>query len=229
MECCKVSQKYIAEFIGTYMLIFFGCGSIMIAERFPGSVSPEAIALIFGVVVATVIYTIGHVSGAHLNPAVTLAFAVIQHFPPKQILYYWTAQCGGSILAMATLYMLLPDGNLYGATLPNIGLAPSFMCEIVLTFFLMFVITAVATDTRAEGMMAGVAIGSIVALCSFVGGPLTGSSMNPARSLGPALLDGSLGVFWIYLFAPFIGAVLGALTYQKIRCETVPSNVDGCC
>lgn len=225
----KIYKKYLAEFIGSYALVFFGCGSIMIVERFPGMISLDVIPVIFGVVVATMIYTVGHISGAHFNPAVTLAFAVTRHFPLAQVGYYWLAQCLGAIIAIAVLYSILPTGQSYGATIPHTDIFATFVWEMILSFFLMFVITAVATDTRAIGVMAGIAIGSIVALCAFIGGPITGASMNPARSLAPALFEGTLHVFWIYLFAPFVGAILGALTYQKIRCDINQTDADGCC
>ena len=225
----KHYQKYLAEFIGTYALVFFGCGGIMVAERFPGMISPEAIPIIFGAVIATMVYTVGHISGAHFNPAVTLAFAVTRHFPIAQVAYYWLAQFLGAIAAVCLLHLLLPAGTTYGATILHTDTISAFAWEIILSFFLMFVITAVATDTRAVGVMAGIAIGTIVALCSFVGGPLTGASMNPARSLGPALFEGTLDTFWLYLFAPLIGATLGAFTYQKIRCDTHKTDAEGCC
>lgn len=221
-------QKYIAELIGTFALLFFGCGSIMIAERF-GSIPPFAIPLIFGAVVATMIYTVGHISGAHFNPAVTLAFAITRHFPARQVIPYWLAQCLGAIAALAVLAALMPAGHTYGATLPTIGTGAAFLLETLLSAFLMLVIIAVATDTRAEGVMAGIAIGTIVALCAFIGGPLTGASMNPARSLAPALFQAEAHGLWIYLTAPFIGAVMGAALYQAIRCNIPPTDANGCC
>jgi aquaporin NIP len=221
-------QKYLAECIGTFAILFFGCGAIMVTERF-GTIPVFAIPLIFGAVVATMIYTVGHISGAHFNPAVTLAFAVTRHFPTWQVVPYWLAQFLGAIAAMSLLYVLMPKGMAYGATVPAVESGIAFLWEVVLSAFLMFVIIAVATDTRAEGVMAGIAIGTIVALCSYVGGSLTGSSMNPARSLAPALYQNTLDVLWLYMTAPFIGAVAGALLYQFIRCEKAPSDVKGCC
>lgn len=225
----QVFPKFLAEFIGTFALLFFGCGSIMVLERFPGSLPADAVPLIFGAVVATMIYTIGHISGAHFNPAVTLAFTIARHFPVKQLLPYWLAQFLGAIIAIALLSFILPEGKTFGATIPTATPGIAFVWEVILSFFLMFVITAVATDTRATGMMAGIAIGAIVALCAFVGGSITGASMNPARSLAPALFQGALGDFWIYLFAPMIGTTLGAFTYKIIRCEAEPTQAEGCC
>lgn len=220
-------QKYLAEFIGTYALVFFGCGSIMAAERL--GLPTFAISAIFGAVVAAMIYTVGHISGAHFNPAVTLAFAITRHFPLRQVIPYWLAQLLGGAIAMAALAYMMPPGQSYGATVPSIGVGMAFAWETMLSFFLMLVIIAVATDTRAEGMMAGIAIGTIVALCAYIGGPLTGASMNPARSLAPALFQGTLDSLWIYLSAPFLGATLGALAYQLMRCETSASDAKGCC
>lgn len=225
----QVFPKFLAEFIGTFALIFFGCGSIMVSERFPGTVPVESIPLIFGAVVATMIYTVGHISGAHFNPAVTLAFTIARHFPVKQLIPYWLAQFLGAIFAVVILNFILPTGESFGATIPTVISSIAFAWEVILSFFLMLVITAVATDTRATGMMAGIAIGAIVTLCAFVGGPITGASMNPARSLAPALFQGTLNSFWIYLLAPMIGATLGALAYRVIRCEADPATAEGCC
>lgn len=225
----KCVPKYLAEFVGTFGLVFFGCGSIMVAARFPEAIPADAIPLIFGAVVAAMIYTVGHISGAHFNPAVTLAFAITRHFPLRQVIPYWLAQFLGGIAAIAVLSSILPAGDAYGATLPAISLGKAFAWEVLLSAFLMFVIIAVATDTRAVGVMAGIAIGTIVALCAYVGGPITGASMNPARSLAPALFQGTTGVLWLYLSAPFIGTALGAMIYQKIRCGEDTNGAKGCC
>ena len=224
----KNYQKCLAEFIGTFAILFFGCGSIMVSQKF-GTISADSIPLIFGAVVATMIYTVGHISGAHFNPAVTLAFAATRHFPIKQVIPYWLAQFLGAIAAIAILSVIMPESISYGATIPHIEIVPSFIWEVLLTAFLMFVIIAVATDTRAEGVMAGIAIGTIVALGSFLGGSLTGASMNPARSLAPALFQGTVNSLWIYLTAPFIGAIIGAVVYQIIRCDTKATDAKGCC
>ena len=217
-------SKILAEFLGSFALLLFGCGSMMLAL-------PET-PLVFGVVVATMIYTVGHISGAHFNPAVTLAFAITRHFPAKQILPYWIAQCAGAIAAIFALSILIPGAyeTHFGATIPAVSLGVAFAWEMLLSFFLMFVIMAVATDTRAEGMMAGIAIGGIVALAASIGGAFTGASMNPARTLAPAIFVGNYEGLWIYFIAPFLGTTLGALTYQKIRCEPGTNNdAKGCC
>lgn len=223
-------KKSIAELIGTFALVFAGCGAVMVAERFPGTLSAGAVPVIFGLVVAAMIYAVGHISGAHFNPAVTVAFAAARHFPFRSGLAYILAQIAGAFLAMTLLMLLLPAGESFGATVPQVPLLQSLGWEIVLSFFLMFVIIAVATDTRAEGTMAGAAIGATVMLCAFVGGPVTGASMNPARSLAPAVFEGELSVIWIYLLGPVIGTVTAALTYQSIRCEeTSAKEAKGCC
>lgn len=215
----RLSNKAVAEFIGTFALVFAGCGSVMVSERFPGTVTLSSIPIVFGLVVATMIYAVGHISGAHFNPAVSLAFTLTRHFPKKELVAYWFAQFAGAIVAILLLQFLLPDGSIYGATVSNVGFLRTIAWEIVLTFFLMFVIIAVATDTRAQGVMAGAAIGATVCFCAFVGGPVTGASMNPARSLAPAIFQGTLNDIWVYFVGPAIGASLAALVYQKIRSD----------
>jgi len=210
-------KKSIAEAVGTFTLVFAGCGAVMVADRFPGSVPPAAVPVVFGLAVAVMIYAVGHISGAHFNPAVTLAFAVGRHFPLRQIPFYWLAQFSGAVAASGLLVLLLPSGRAYGTTFSSVHPPQALAWEGVLTFFLMFVIMAVATDTRAEGTMAGAAIGGTVMLAAFVGGPVTGASMNPARSLAPALFQGQLGEMWIYTLGPVLGAVAAALLYNFLR------------
>jgi MIP family channel proteins len=210
-------KKSLAEAVGTFTLVFAGCGSIMVAERFPGAVSPSVIPVVFGLAVAVMIYAVGHISGAHFNPAVTLAFAVGRHFPLKQIPFYWFAQFAGALAASGLLVLILPPGPTFGATFPSVRPPQALVWEGVLTFLLMFVIMAVATDTRAEGTMAGAAIGATVMLAAFVGGPVTGASMNPARSLAPALFQGRMDEMWIYTLGPVLGALSAALLYNYLR------------
>lgn len=224
-----MKSKFLAELIGTFAIVFFGCGSVMVIERFPAPLSPSLVPLVFGLVVATMIYAVGHISGAHFNPAVTLAFAVARHFPSKEVLLYWLAQVSGSLIATAFLWLLLPEGSSFGATIPQVLEFQALVWEAILSFFLMFVIIAVATDTRAEGTMAGIAIGAFVTVAAAVGGPVTGASMNPARSLGPNLFQGEFQNLWIYLVGPTLGAILAALAYESIRCHTDKKNAKGCC
>ena len=210
-------RKASAEFIGTFALIFIGCGAIMVGERFPDSIPHHMVPVIFGLVVAAMVYGAGHISGAHLNPAVTLGFAIARHFPPKNVLTYWIAQCSGSLAAIGALHMLLPAGSTYGATVLHLPIGQAFAWEVIITFILMFVVMAVATDTRAVGILAGVAVGATVCVVAFVAGPLTGASMNPARTLAPAIAEGSLDTLWLYMIAPCVGAVLAALFYNWLR------------
>ncbi len=212
-------NKSIAEAVGTFALVFMGCGGLMVAERFPGTLPQGAIPVVFGLTVAAMIYAVGHISGAHFNPAVTFAFAIVRHFPKKEILPYWVAQCLGGLAAILLLFVLLPEGSSFGATIPQITAWKAVAWETILTFFLMFVIIAVATDTRAEGTMAGAAIGATVMLVAFIGGPVTGASLNPARSLAPAIFQGRMDVFWIYVIGPMLGASTGAILYTWIRGE----------
>jgi MIP family channel proteins len=206
-----------AELVGAFALVFAGCGAIMVDAQTGGALGQVGIAITFGLVIAAMIYVTGHVSGAHLNPAVTLAFALTRHFPWRRLLAYLAAQCAGAIAAAAILRGSLGDIAHVGATLPSGSDRQAFLWELVLTFFLMLVITAVATDTRAVGEAAAIAIGATVGLDAMFGGPVTGASMNPARSLGPALVSGELGSLWVYLTAPFLGAALGAVVYQYLR------------
>jgi MIP family channel proteins len=205
-----------AEAVGTFALVFVGCGAIVVdAER--GGIGTTGVALAFGLVIMAMIYAVGHVSGAHLNPAVSAAFAVTRHFRWRRVAGYWSAQLAGAIAAAALLRASLGNHASLGATLPSGSAGQAFTWEVVLTFFLLFVVLAVATDTRAVGEAAAIAIGGTVALDAIVGGPVSGASMNPARSLAPALVSGNLHDLWIYLTAPFVGGALGALAYQLVR------------
>ncbi len=207
-----------AEAVGTFALVFAGCGAIVVDEK-TGALDQLGVSATFGLVVMVMIYAVGHVSGAHINPAVSFAFALTRHFSWARMGAYWAAQILGAIAAAALLRGLFGDVADLGSTRPSGSALQSFVLEIVLTSFLMFVIIAAATDTRAVGQAAAIAIGGTVALGGLVGGPISGASMNPARSIGPALVSGELADLWIYLTAPLIGAAAGALTYQLIRGE----------
>jgi MIP family channel proteins len=184
-----------------------------------GALGHVGVAISFGLVIMVMIYAVGHISGAHFNPAVSFAFALSRHFPWPRLVGYWSAQLLGAICAAAILRGSLGNLAHTGATLPSGSQGQSFLWELVLTFFLMFVIMAVATDTRAVGEAAAIAIGGTVGLDAMFGGPISGASMNPARSTGPALIGGDLHALWLYILAPVIGAALGALVYQVIRGE----------
>jgi MIP family channel proteins len=211
------------EFIGTFTLVFAGCGAIMVDAK-TGALGHIGVAITFGLVIMAMIYAVGHISGAHFNPAVTFAFALSRHFPWSRAFGYWAAQLLGALTAAALLSGSLGNIAHVGATLPAGSQGQSFLWELVLTFFLMFVIMAVATDTRAVGEAAAIAIGGTVALDAMFGGPISGASMNPARSAGPAIVSGDLHALWLYILAPVIGASLAALTYQLIR--TDPNSSD---
>jgi len=226
----QVLQKVGAEMIGTFALVFVGCGAIMSNQLFPGNLGHLGICMSFGLIIMVMIYATGHISGAHFNPAVTIAFAAAGRFSWSQVPLYVTGQILAAILASYSLKFLLGGETNLGATLPSIGLGATFVFEVILTMFLMFVIISVATDSRAVGQMAGVAIGGTVMLEALFAGPLTGASMNPARSLGPALASGSFSGLWIYLTAPIVGALLGAALYHFIQCrESDDTKAGGCC
>ena len=211
------ARALLAEFIGTFALVFAGCGAIMSDATSGGALGHVGVCLTFGLVVAAMIFATGHVSGAHLNPAVTIAFAATGAFPWRKVPGYVVTQAVAATLASFALSGLLGQVASIGATSTSLGLGAAFALEAIMTFFLMFVITSVATDVRAQGHHAAVAIGATVALCALFGGPLTGASMNPARSLGPALAASSFQAIWLYLSAPVVGAVAGALAYQRTR------------
>ena len=223
--------------IGTFAMVFAGCGAIMISHASPDLVGHGAVCAVFGLVIMAMIFATGHISGAHFNPAVTLAFASIGRFPWYQVPFYILGQCLAAIAAASLLSSIMGnDGSLGGTALASsLSTGDAFLLEIIFTFMLMFVITSVATDSRAVGQSAGIAIGGTVALVALFGGPLTGASMNPARSLGPALISSNLADLWLYLTAPILGAVLGATCYDWIRCDPAEDsaedseNADGCC
>lgn len=211
-------RRSAAEGIGAFALVFAGCGAIVTDAVNDGALGVVGVALVFGLVIMAMVYATGHLSGAHLNPAVTLAFALTRHFPRREALAYIGAQLLGALAAAALLLAVWPsEPASLGATVPSVGAGSAFAYELVLTAFLMFVIMAVATDTRAVGAGAAIAIGGTVGLDALFGGPVTGASMNPARSLGPGLVSGELHQIWIYIAAPVAGAAIGALAYQLVR------------
>jgi aquaporin NIP len=207
----------LAEAIGTFVLVFAGCGAVMVSERFPGSVPPGGVPVAFGLAIAVMVYAVGHISGAHFNPAVTLGFASVGRITKKTAVTYWMAQCLGAIAAVAVLDLVLPAGSGFGATVPAVPALQAVVWEAILTFVLVFVIMGVATDPRGHGSASGIAIGGAICLDAFFGGPVTGASMNPARSLAPALFQGTLPTLWIYFIGPAAGAVAAAFTYEKLR------------
>ena len=216
-----LARSLVAELVGTFALVFAGAGAIMVDAK-THALGHVGVAIAFGLVIMVMIYAVGHISGAHFNPAVSFAFAITRHFPWVRAGAYWVAQVAGALLAAAILRGSLGNVAHVGATLPSGSQGQAFLWELILTFFLMFVIMAVATDTRAVGEAAAIAIGGTVGLDAMFGGPVTGASMNPARSLAPAIVSLHLQSLWIYLLAPIVGAQVGVLA---CRCVREP----GCC
>nr|XP_023910607.1 probable aquaporin NIP-type [Quercus suber]POF12516.1 putative aquaporin nip-type [Quercus suber] len=221
-EMVQLIQKVIAEVIGTYMLIFAGCGSVVVNKIY-GSVTFPGICVVWGLIVMVMIYSLGHISGAHFNPAVTITHSIFRRFPLKQVPLYILAQCLGSILASATLcgIFTVHKENFFG-TVPTGSNLQSLVIEIIISFLLMFVICGVATDNRAIGELAGIAVGMTILLNVLVAGPVSGASMNPARSLGPALIVHVYKGLWVYIIGPPIGTIFGALAYHIIRFTDKP-------
>ena len=210
-------NKYIAEILGTFAMVFAGCGAIVIDGLYGGQIGHAGISLTFGLVVMAVIYSVGNISGAHINPAVTLGFWFSGRMEKSLVTGYLVSQFAGAILAATTLWMLFPAHETLGATLPASEIWRVFLLEVLLSFFLMFVILNVSTGHKETGIMAGVAIGGTVALEAMFAGPVSGASMNPARSLGPALLSGNLGSVWIYLTAPVLGMLLAVPSCRWVQ------------
>ena len=201
-------QKLIAEALGTFTLVFAGTGAIVVNQFSDGAITHAGIALTFGLVVLAMIHTFGDVSGAHLNPAVTTAFAAAGRFPWREVPGYLGAQILGALAASGLLLSLFPEATTLGATLPAGPPMQSFVFEVVLTAILMLTILSVSTGAKEKGITAGIAIGAVIGLEAMFAGPVCGASMNPARSLAPALVTGSLEHLWIYLTAPALGALL---------------------
>lgn len=223
-----VLRKAAADAIGTFALVFAGCGAVVV-DAGPGGLGHIGVSIVFGLVVTVMIFATGHLSGAHLNPAVTIAFAAVGRLPWREVPAYVVGQVVAAVAASFAVFALVGDAASLGATVPTVPLPAAFALEVLLTFFLMFVITAVATDARAQGQLAAVAIGGTVGLSALFGGPLTGASMNPARSFGPAVVAGVADAQWLYLVAPVIGAVLGATTYRFVACDADERRRGHCC
>jgi aquaporin Z len=200
-------RKCISELIGTFGLVFCGTGAIVINQEAGGVVTHVGIAITFGLIVMAMIYALGNISGAHINPAVTIAFTLAGRFNIREVLPYLVSQLLGAFLASVTLTLLFPSNETLGATLPSGTALQSFVLEFILTFFLMLVIINVATGSKEQGMFAGLAIGATVLLEAMFGGPICGASMNPARSLAPAVVSGHTEHLWLYVAAPVLGAV----------------------
>ncbi|MBJ7347159.1 MAG: MIP family channel protein [Thermoleophilaceae bacterium] len=212
-----LARRAFAELIAAFFLVFAGCGAIVANANGDGSLGAVGVSLAFGLVIAAGVWSTGHLSGAHINPAVTLAFVLTRHFPTRDALAYIPAQVVGACAGAFLLLFLWPaEPAMLGATVPSIAVGKALIYEIVMTTILMFVIMAVATDARAVGAAAAVAIGGAVALDALFGGSSTGASMNPARSFGPALATGQWQDFWIYIVGPVVGAASGAVAYKFV-------------
>ncbi len=225
-------RRLVAEMLGTFALVFAGTGAIVINDL-KGGVTHVGIALTFGLIVLAMIYALGDVSGCHLNPAVTLGFFVARRFEGRLVVPYIASQCLGAVLASMTLRLMFPSHATLGATRPASDAMQSFVLEFILTLVLMFVILSVSTGSKEKGEMAGVAVGSVIALEALFAGPISGASMNPARSLAPALVSLRLDSLWVYLTAPVLGACAGVLACRCVQdpgccCRNVPSPKETC-
>ena len=215
-------KRLAAEFIGTFALVFAGTGAIVIDETTGGAVTHVGVALTFGLIVLAMIYTVGDISGAHLNPAVSLGFFAAGRFPLREVIPYIVSQCVGALTASGTLHVLFPQNEMLGTTVPAGSAMQSFVLELILTAILMFVILGVSTGAAEKGITAGIVVGAVIGLEAMFAGPICGASMNPARSLGPALMSGHLQHLWIYVVAPVTGACIGVLGCRCVR-------KSGCC
>lgn len=210
-------KKYLAELIGTFALVFCGTGAIIVDQQTNGAVGHIGVAITFGLIVTAMIYTFGDKSGAHINPAVTIAFSLAKLFPKKQIIPYITSQIIGAFIASVLLKLLFPSNLNLGATIPAGSDLQSFILEIVLTFILMLTILFTSQGSKETGTMAGLAIGGVVLLEAMFAGPISGASMNPVRSLTPAIVSGNVATLWIYLTAPVVGASLATFAWRYLK------------
>ena len=215
-------KKLVAEFLGTFALVFAGTGAIVIDNASGGGVSHVGVALTFGLIVLAMIYALGDISGAHINPAVTIGFFAARRLPAKTVLPYLVSQCAGAFAASFALRFLFPQNATLGATIPSGPAVQSFVLELILTALLMFVILSVSTGAAEKGITAGIAIGAVIGLEAMFAGPICGASMNPARSLAPALVSGDTTALWIYLCAPVLGALIAVPACICVREK-------GCC
>ena len=212
-------KNYISEFIGTFAMIFCGTGAMTINEITGGDVTHVGIGITWGLIVMAMIYAFGEISGAHFNPAVSIAFAYAKKFSWKEVPKYIFFQVAGAFAASLLLMWLFPKSELLGATIPTVDVWRAFVLELILTFFLMVVIINVSTGSKEVGMMAGIAIGSVVLLEALFAGPITNASMNPARSLAPNIVSGNIKGLWLYVLAPIIGALLAVVSCKFVKHE----------
>ncbi|MDA9071025.1 MIP family channel protein [bacterium] len=212
-------KNYIAEFIGTFAMVFCGTGAMTINEVTGGDVTHVGIGITWGLIVMAMIYAFGEISGAHFNPAVSIAFAYAKKFSWKEVPKYIFFQIAGAFAASLLLMWLFPKSELLGATIPSVDVWRAFVLELILTFFLMVVIINVSTGSKETGMMAGIAIGGVVLLEALFAGPITNASMNPARSLAPNIVSGNIEGIWLYILAPIIGALLAVVSCKFVKHE----------
>jgi aquaporin NIP len=221
-------KKYISEFIGTFSMIFCGTGAMTINEVTGGEVTHVGIAITWGLIVMAMIYAFGETSGAHFNPAVTIAFAYAKKFAWKEVPKYILAQVLGGVLASLILWFLFPASEFLGATIPTVDVWRAFVLELLLTFFLMVVIINVSTGSKEIGVVAGIAIGAVVLLEAMFAGPITNASMNPARSFAPAIVSGNLQHLWMYMIAPILGALLAVVSCRLVKDENCCADDSNC-
>lgn len=210
-------KSYFAEWLGTFALIFCGTGAVIVDHQSGGSLGHLGISITFGLLVMSLIYSLGSISGAHFNPAVSIAFTLAKRFPVERLPGYVMAQIIGAIFASGALKILFPEASSLGATEPSGAELQSLILEIILTFFLMLVILQVATGSKEQGMFAGIAIGSMVTMAALFAGPICGASMNPARSIGPGLVSGQMRGLWIYMIGPVLGASLATFAWKYFK------------
>lgn len=218
-------KNYIAEFLGTFAMVFCGTAA-MVVNDLTGVITHPGVAITWGLIVTGMIYAFAEISGAHFNPAVTIAFSYAKKFPWKEVPKYILSQCLGAITASLLVWMFWPESETLGATIPSIVVWKAFILEFLLTFFLMLVIINVSTGSKEIGTMAGIAIGGIVLLEAMFAGPMTKASMNPARSLGPALVSGNLSELWLYIVAPILGAIVAVMSCKLVKDDNCCD--DGC-
>lgn len=218
----RAMKKYISEFIGTFSMIFCGTGAMTVNEVTGGDVTHVGIAITWGLIVMAMIYAFGETSGAHFNPAVTIAFAYAKKFAWKEVPKYIIVQVLGALTASLILWYLFPSSEYLGATIPTVDVGRAFVMELLLTFFLMVVIINVSTGSKEIGIIAGIAVGAVVLLEAMFAGPITNASMNPARSIAPAIVAGKMQHLWMYILAPILGAILAVISCKMVK-------EDNCC
>jgi aquaporin Z len=217
-------KKYIAEFIGTFSMIFCGTGAMTINEVTGGNVTHVGIGITWGLIVMAMIYAFGEISGAHFNPAVSIAFAYAKKFAWKEVPKYIIAQVLGAFFASFILWFLFPASETLGATIPTVDVWRAFVIELLLTFFLMVVIINVSTGSKEIGIIAGIAVGAVVMLEALFAGPITNASMNPARSIAPNIVSGNIEHLWMYILAPILGALLAVISCKLVKDENCCEN-----